>query len=178
MSREGRRRWGLNQWFGIGKQDNPMMERWRLIQTPWFGLYVHFIYREDLDPIPHDHPWNFWRLVLRGGYTEQYWADPANGRDTLRSQRRWRPSRVPVEHAHRIVVVQPCTVSLVLVGRKRRTWGFWDPTGDPSTHADRIAAAMGASIDIRSRAVWVDYRDALDLRPTEGVVGDGVRDGG
>lgn len=152
MSRENRkRRWGLLQTFVIGKQDNPMMKRLRLIQTPWFGVYLHFIYREDLDPVPHDHPWNFWRIVLRGGYLERYWTDPARGRDVLTSPGRRRWSRVPVEHAHRIVVVQPGTVSLVVVGRKRRVWGFWGPREDQTPRT------------------WVDYRDALGLRPQEGV---------
>jgi hypothetical protein len=151
VSREGRRRWGVNQRFVIGKQDNPMMERWRLLQTPWFGVYLHFIYREDLDPVPHDHPWAFWRIVLRGGYLEHYYDDPAHGRYLLRAQRRWELGRFPTDHAHRIVLVKPDTVSLVVVGRKRRVWGFWGPAED-----------------VRPRT-WVDYRDALGLRPTEGV---------
>lgn len=160
MSREGRRRWGLNQRFVIGKQDNPMMERWRLIQTPWFGLYVHFIHREDLDPVCHDHPWGFWRMVLRGGYLEERLKKPRIGPPRLHQIAPWAPSFFPVEQAHRIIRVKPGTVSLVLVGRKRRTWGFWrEPPG----------------LGFRQ---WVDYRDALGLRPTEGVVGDGVRDGG
>jgi hypothetical protein len=59
----------------IGQPGNPMMERWRLLQTPWLGIYVHFIHREDLDPIPHDHPWQFRSFVLRGGYNEEFWPD-------------------------------------------------------------------------------------------------------
>jgi hypothetical protein len=169
MSREGRRRWGLFQTFMIGRQNNPMMKRLRLIQTPWFGVYVHFIYREDLDPVPHDHPWNFWRMVLRGGYIENYTADPTNELGRPQMILPWRPLRFPVDHAHRIVMVKPGTVSLVLVGRKRRVWGFWEPLPDASTYGDRLAAALGASITIRPAARWVDYRDALGLRPTEGV---------
>lgn len=153
MSREGRARWGLNQTFVIGRQDNPMMKRWRLIQTPLFGLYVHFIYREDLDPIPHDHPWTFWRMVLRGGYDEIYHDDPASPGEQTRFILPWRPNRFPTSAAHRIVFVRPGTVSLVLVGRKRRTWGFWEPFGTPYLLGRR----------------WIDYRDALGLRPTEGV---------
>lgn len=154
MSREGRSRWSLNETFVIGKQDNPMMKRWRLIQTPWFGLYVHFIYREDLDLVPHDHPWNFWRVVLRGGYGERYFSEPAVGEGRYQAIQPFRPSRVPTSAAHRIWHVEPGTVSLVLVGRKHRVWGFWGPD---ENHAPRT---------------WVDYRDALGLRPTEGVWSD------
>lgn len=140
MSRNMERRWGLNTRFIIGKQDNPMMTRWRLLQTPWFGLYVHFIYREDLDPYPHDHPWNFWRMVLKGGYIEEYSSDPTIDRPLLRTQRCLRLGRFPVKHAHRITFVMPGTVSLVLVGRRCRDWGFW------------------------RHGLWSDYRDVLGLR--------------
>lgn len=151
MSREGRKRWGINQRFVIGKQDNPMMERWRLLQTPWFGVYIHFIYREDMDPVPHDHPWVFWRMVLRGSYFEHYLTDPASGTVKHRTIERFRPSRFPTHHAHRIVAVAGDTVSVVVVGRKRRSWGFWGP------------------VENQVPREWVDYQDALGLRPTEGV---------
>ncbi len=150
MSREGRPRWGINQRFVIGRQNNPMMERWRLIQTPWFGIYVHFVYREDLDPYPHDHPWRFIRMVLRGGYTEEYEGRRIGSTGTLRP---FRPGFFPVTARHRITAVQPRTVSLVLVGRKCRTWGFWvDHWYEGQTVYE-----------------WIDYRDALGLRPNEGV---------
>jgi hypothetical protein len=145
MSREGRRRWALNERFLIGQQENPMLERWRLVQTPWFGVYVHFIFREDLDRVPHDHPWRFRSLVLRGGYVEELHERPGDGRSRLVARRRWRTHRFPLHHAHRIVQVVPGTVTLVVVGRKVRVWGFYE--------GER----------------WVSYRDALGLRSSEGV---------
>ena len=145
MTREGRSRWGLNQTFVIGKQGNPMMKRWRLIQTPWFGVYVHFIYREDLDPVPHDHPWWFASLVLRGGYFEELHERTGSGSLRGVSWKRGSLHRFPLHHAHRIVHVLPGTTTLVLVGPKARAWGFYDGPR------------------------WIDYRDALGIRPTEGV---------
>lgn len=152
MSRERRARWDFgwrrSSHFVIGKPGDPMMHRWRLIQTPWFGVYVHFIYREDLDPVPHDHPWQFWSLILRGGYTEELHLDPRDrdGKVLIANGiPRWTWHHFPLERAHRIVYVLPRTVTLCIVGRKRRVWGFYD------------------------NHVWIDYRDALRLRPTEGV---------
>lgn len=147
MSREGRRRWGFNEHFIIGKQDNPMLDRWRLIQTPLGGIYVHFIYREDLDPVPHDHPWRFTSIILRGGYTEEVHRKPGHMPRSFKLIERHAGDlhRFPLRWAHRIVAVEPGTVTLVFVSRKLRTWGFWDGPR------------------------WVDYRDALGLRPTEGV---------
>lgn len=152
MSRDGRSRWDFgwrrSSHFVIGKPGDPMMHRWRLLQTPWFGIYVHFIYREDVDPVCHDHPWAFWSLILRGGYDEEYRVDPGNGHsgDThWWTRSRWSLHHFPLPDAHRIISVRPGTTTLVLVGPKRRVWGFWDGN------------------------TWVDYRDALRLRPTEGV---------
>jgi hypothetical protein len=145
VSREGRKRWALNERFVIGQPGNPMLERWRLVSTPWFGIYVHFIYREDLDPVPHDHPWTFWSFILRGGYDELYRSEPrVNANDQQRTHDRWSLHHFPLQAAHRIVAVRPRTATLVLVGRKARTWGFYD------------------------RFEWIPYQDALGLRPSEG----------
>lgn len=180
MSREERRRrWGILQTFVIGRQGNPMMKRVRVIQTPIGGIYLHFIYREDLDPIPHDHPWNFWRMVLKGEYEEEYYESPqVQDKPQVRLIRPLRPSRVPTTAAHRITWTKPSTVSLVIVGRKIRTWGFWDAVSPISQEAARRVAD---SFDLPREMVvetrrWVDYRDALGLRPIEGVVGDGLAD--
>src|SRR5215472_16418100 len=121
--RRRRGRWTFNSRFLIGKPGNPMMERWRLIQTPLFGIYVHRIYREDLDPVPHDHPWRFWSLVLRGGYIEHLHERPGNGQMRWVRHGRWSLHQFPLHHAHRIISVRPKTVTLVLVGRKVRNWG-------------------------------------------------------
>jgi hypothetical protein len=150
MSREGRRRWSVNERFVIGKPHNPMMERWRLLQTPWFGVYVHFIYREDLDPVVHDHPWAFVSLVLFGGYDELYTADPRSSDASVTQRHRMGRSHLfPLTAAHRITHVRRWTTTLVFVGPKRRVWGFYD-----------YGLPLGSH--------WVDYRDALRLRPTEG----------
>lgn len=30
--------------------------RWRIIETPWFSIYVHGIYKADEEAHLHDHP--------------------------------------------------------------------------------------------------------------------------
>lgn len=101
------------------------------------------LYREDLDR-PHDHPWQFWSLILRGGYAEELHARPGNTEFVVRQRRHGRAHRFPLHHAHRITAVSPRTVTLVLVGRKVRSWGFFEGS------------------------TWIDYRDALNLRSAEG----------
>lgn len=109
--------------FGV-----PYLERLRIIDTPWFGVYVHHIKGPDPQPDPHDHPWNFTSIVLAGGYTEQVWR-----RENLNLwrvySRRWNCLSVHKMRAegmaHRIMECEPHTLSLIVRGRRRREWGFW-----------------------------------------------------
>lgn len=88
------------------------------------ALYLHEFFRSDKSRCPHDHPWSFITVVLRGGY----WEHTSTGRH-------WRrPGSIlyrPATFAHSIEV-DPTTVkpwSLVLVWEKSRDWGFYTPDG-------------------------------------------------
>lgn len=94
----------------------PYLVRWRLVQTPWFAVYLHHILRSDDDRALHDHPWAFLSLILWGGYFE---FTPAGCR--------WRGAGSLVFHKaedlHRLELDRPAW-TLVFCGRRRREWGF------------------------------------------------------
>jgi hypothetical protein len=46
--------------------------RYAIIETKWFGLYIHRIYKADADKHLHSHPWNFKSIILKGSYAEAY----------------------------------------------------------------------------------------------------------
>ena len=117
-------RWAFMRSRVIGSEGSAYMRRLYVIQTPWFGIMFHRIYRADKQRDLHDHPWNFLSIVLRGNYVEDV---PCECRDAgccstshcpgTRGQRvRWfnirEVSRSPIW-------------TLVFTGRKRRKWGFW-----------------------------------------------------
>lgn len=135
MSREGRARWDLWSRLFIGDRDDPMIVRHRLIQTPWFGVYVHHIHRADRDRDLHDHPWSFFTVVLRGGYAECFKTVGRHPRVRTWLRGSWHAMKR--HQAHRITAVLPGTRTLVFVGRRRSSWGFWTEYG------------------------WVDYREYL-----------------
>lgn len=69
----------------IGKKDKPYLLRWSLLgvnkkgkpRRPFgFTVYLHCFVRSDHD-VHHDHPWNWWSFILKGGYREHtkgdYW---------------------------------------------------------------------------------------------------------
>jgi len=45
-------------------------QRWRIVWTPLFAIYIHYIAKSDEDKHPHNHPWNFYSFILYGGYKE------------------------------------------------------------------------------------------------------------
>jgi hypothetical protein len=110
------------------------LQRWHLIETRWFELMLHRFWRSDHDTI-HDHPWAFWSLILRGGYSEVT-PGPNFDRDAYNGAWRWYGPgsllRRPAEWKHRVVITDAMrgrVWTLVWTGAKVRQWGFWCPTG-------------------------------------------------
>ena len=105
--------------------------RLRIIATPWFGIYVHDIHEDDGDRDCHNHPWSFISIVLRGSYTERVYDQPASHPCSYRQQVHGRFSvhRMGRTSAHRIVKASPGLKTLILVGPRRGTWGFFEHDG-------------------------------------------------
>lgn len=123
-------RWALLRYFEVPDQADPTrvhLRRLRIVQTPWFAVYIHWIYLPDTDRDPHDHPWPFASWIIRGGYTERVFTT----RDSaIRHRRgRWSVHRLTTRVAHQIDVLDSATTTLVLVGRRSREWGFWTEEG-------------------------------------------------
>lgn len=121
-------RWAFMKKFDIMDRDEPTqvyLRRWRLIQTPWGALYLHRIFLRDTGA-PHDHPFTFWSLILRGGYSEEVLHNVATQPQRQHYVRkRGSIHRMRLQDAHSIWEVFPGTWTLVLVGPRRRVWGFW-----------------------------------------------------
>jgi len=114
-------RWALMKAEDIGDRGDVLLSRLRVVQTPLFAVYVHVHQRPDKDRELHDHPWSFVSIVLSGGYREVRDGLP------LVHRRRWTAAYRRAEDLHRIAAVDPGTWTLLLVGRRRREWGFVVP---------------------------------------------------
>lgn len=107
-----------------GAQD-PFLDQLRLIQTPWFGVYIHVIHRPD-EPDPHDHPWWFASLILDGGYQELVYPDKRDpARFFSRTRTRFSLGHVSLRSAHRITLTYGPVWTLVLTGPQKNEWGFY-----------------------------------------------------
>lgn len=107
------------RWWPYADHLGDYMERWILDLGPLGTIRLHHILRSDEARALHDHPWDFWSLLLTGGYLEV----------TERGSRwwpRWSLVRRRAEDLHRLVVDRPVW-TLVWSGPRRREWGFLVP---------------------------------------------------
>lgn len=109
----------------IGPADCPMLRRWVLI-TPIGSIRLHNFLRPDDERDPHDHPWWFITILLRGSYVDETtFEDGTVGLDYLRrGSVRFRPA----QHRHKVKTYEAWT--LIITGRNARQWGFWERLPD------------------------------------------------
>jgi hypothetical protein len=135
--------------FVITRQGDPTpyLTRWTLLGRRFEGdnrVFLHRFHRSDLDEL-HDHPWPFVSLILAGGYHE---VTPAAGwkNGDGPTRRRWYgPGRIlrrPADWIHRVEIPEgrECW-TLVCVGTKVRSWGFWCPRVGFRSLREHLAAA-------------------------------------
>lgn len=148
--------WRFMERFEVPSIEQPTENhfvRYRLVQTPWFGVYVHRFDNPDVRTF-HDHPWNFVSVVVRGGYVE---ASPHGGAPAVslaqvpdhRLLRAGSINRKRATDLHYIAdLVRKPTWTLILVGKRQRTWGYVDEAGwtafDEHPNAAKFDAAMAA----------------------------------
>lgn len=151
----GSKRWAFMSKFVIPNLDNPeetYLTRWRIIQTPWFALYLHRMDGPDSRDTLHDHPWNFTSVVLKGGYVERRLnTHDMTVNDVHRVER---INRMHTYDAHAISrLLRVPTWTLMFVGRRVRTWGYWQRATwhrwywtpyDKHEHATEFDRAMAA----------------------------------
>lgn len=137
------------------------LTRWRLICTPWFGVYLHRLGGPDPRETLHDHPWSFLSIVLRGGYIERR-LDPITRAMSVNHRIR-RVNRVRSFDAHAIAeLTRTPTWTLLFVGRRTRTWGYLEKLGEYGIEVDNAwlwtefdkhphAAEFAAALDARDR---------------------------
>lgn len=116
----------------IGRRGVTYLDRWVLADLGERRVYLHR-FRFDDPEEPHNHPRTFVSLLFWGSYDEEVLTE--NGRLEKQTLRAPYLRRFPPEHAHRIVRCAGAW-SLVVVGRRRKDWGFrsgdqWVPPEQP-----------------------------------------------
>ncbi|MDU4254486.1 hypothetical protein [Pseudomonas sp.] len=96
------------------------LQRYPIIDTPRFGLYLHELMPRPADMAMHNHPWHAVSVVLTGGYREERLCA---GLETIEREVRWFNWLQP-ERFHRITHTTPGTWTLVIRLRRLKVRGF------------------------------------------------------
>lgn len=127
----------LERRFVVSALDKPgenRFIRYRIFQTPWFGLYVHRFDNADYRTF-HDHPWSFVSIIVRGGYVE---ATPHNNALVVSAEpytdykiiRAGSINHKKATELHYIAdLLRKPTWTIMLTGKRERVWGFVDENG-------------------------------------------------
>lgn len=116
--------------------DQPYLERYYVFlkdRTRFpFNVFLHRFLQSDPDDV-HDHPWPYFTVILKGGYTEWIPQFNKNGQKTAEIAA-WRgPGHFRFSSAnsyHRIEIDPDVeTWTLFVPGPKQRDWGFLTRTG-------------------------------------------------
>lgn len=141
--------------FEVPDYDDPKVvsrTRWRIIHTPWFGIYLHKWNKPDPRPTLHNHPWPFISFILKGSYEEHRLMDLGYkyGYAAIHGFIKW-VNIVKRDDYHAVTSVKSGTISLMFVGKTHEDWGYWTDKGyvnfDKHPHSKEFASAMKARKD-------------------------------
>jgi hypothetical protein len=108
----------------ISRAGEVHFRRYRLLQTPWFAVYLHQIKKSDEEKDPHDHPWKFWSFLLKGSYREWYIEPPSYLAMHRRTYKAGDLVHHPAEDAHQLTLITPEVWTLVFTSGRDRYWGY------------------------------------------------------
>lgn len=137
----------------------PESERWLCWwQRPltWLPcIYLHRFVASDADEELHNHPWQAASLIVAGGYVEerreppgaeggelQYWGSdvisgirvPNAWKVVARTFRPWTVNYLHANTYHRVRLLGDDCWSIIKIGEKVQSWGFWSPASGEFVH--------------------------------------------
>ena len=116
--------------------DEPYLERYYIFlkDRTWFpfNIFLHRFLKGDPDEV-HDHPWNYFTVILKGGYWE--WIPQFNNKgEKFGEIAHWRGAghfRICKANSFHRIEIDPTidTWTLFMPMRKQKDWGFWTRKG-------------------------------------------------
>lgn len=146
----------LNRWLShhFNHPIGTYMDRWYIIPPQWnlpICVRLQHIRRGDVDRLPHNHPYTFKSIVLKGSYVEECvahkseiieWGFPEHATATYRvNHTPFRIFTIAQERYHRILKVADGGVwTLIWHPRKPKLyeWGYLADNGTHIPHAEYV----------------------------------------
>lgn len=109
----------------VSKEGELHFRRYRLLECSLFAIYIHAIYKHDEDGHLHSHPWNFWSLILKGGY-EEIFKSKYNSDYINYTKKPFSLSFRFYDDYHKVIKLFSTTWTLVFCSprNKNYTWGY------------------------------------------------------
>lgn len=99
------------------KQEELHFRRWKLFTLFNLNFYIHKIYLPDRDEHLHNHPWDYFSLVLKGDFIEQneHGLKTMNiGKFVFRNGRKY----------HKIFATGGVVTTLFITTKRKYNWGY------------------------------------------------------
>ena len=114
------------------RDGNLRFRRFAILESKYLNIYIHTFWYPEKDLFLHDHPWNFFSLILNGGYIEK--TKKGNNSKIVGSYGFYKAN-----HLHQILQISDCeefTRTLVITGKRRREWGYEKKDGSWISHKE------------------------------------------
>lgn len=127
--------WAFLMRYWVSVNGKRLLTRWIFAFTPYGAAVTNRIHSaDDQREWPHDHSGTFLSIILAGGYEEDVYSNPDDLASKRHRSHRWLSwHRMRYTEAHLITAVRPCTVTLLLLGRRRQKRNYWTPEGKQLT---------------------------------------------
>lgn len=104
-------------------------DRYYLVQTRWFGVYVHRIHHDEGETY-HTHPWSWFSIVFGAYDDHRLHRSGTDGWLVTHSSRRVRYwNRCRAGEAHRVTLPRGPVWTICFRGRRRGRWEVQDAEG-------------------------------------------------
>jgi hypothetical protein len=113
----------------VSKQGEVHFRRYRLLQTPWFAIYIHQILKSDTDIFLHDHPWGYSSVILEGSYQEDSAYPPNFDVHHINTYYSGDVIQHKAEDAHKLTLKSTEVWTLVFTSGRERVWGYQTSSG-------------------------------------------------
>lgn len=115
--------------------------RWWQKALTWLPcVYLHRFVASDSDVELHNHPWTATALILSGGYIEERRGVRFDecGNEHYRIDTKtclpWSFNRLGADTYHRVLLIGGDCWTVIKIGEKVQTWGFWHPETHEFVH--------------------------------------------
>jgi hypothetical protein len=139
---------------------DPYLERYLLLQTRWFHVYVHRFVASDPDRGYHSHPWSSRSLMLVGGYIETRLVSLT---PTTRTVHPGQTVGIGPNTFHIVKLIEHDAWTLLVRGPRGNRWGFLNLTKREVLPPNEVPVEDADCSGVVETYLFAEAEDTSDL---------------